>query len=997
VLATIAAGISLAAIAQPLQTVSVPDPSQMPAGGGGDSLAPIISPDGRYVLFASTANNLMLASNNVPIPALWPPKLNVYLRDRTNGTTTLVSVNLTGTGGGNGDSLPSGLSTNGCYALFESSASNLVPGDTNNAGDVFVRDLVNDRTLLVSAGSGGGVGNAASRSAVMTPDGRYVAFVSAASNLVAGDANGIPDVFVRDLQGGVTTLVSVGAMSGPVPSSYGIPYSSSESPAITPDGRYVAFYSTATNLVLGVTNVGDIYLRDLVGGTTTWASGYARTAVHSALGGNDAVCFNLALSDDGQFVAYEARPVPLTSAASVGLILRYSQQSGSTAVVDANAAVSTGPYEDIRSLDMTPDGRFIAWVGNANGTTGANTGVKVWDAKTSTTTLASGDPSGNVSAGSLCDWPVLSLSGQFVAFLSSATTLVTNALAGQYHLYVRDMLAAATTLVDADTNRIGSPLGSESVPAMSSDGRCVAFECPDGSLVVNDRNRTYDAFLRDLTAGATELISTHDPALPCLSPNASSFVTTLSVCTNARYVTFSSDADNLVPSDTNGFRGVFVRDLLLGTNILVSVGTNGVAADGPSTEPTISGDGRYVAFTSSADNLVAGDSNKAQDVFVCDLQSGATTLVSVKNGGGGPGNNSSYTPMISADGKYVLFRSLASNLASGSFSGENLFVRNLQSGATYALTTSGYDSVALSRGGRYVAFGGPSGNVNVWDTQAAATVYTKTTSQIGAVGVSPDGNRVVYSVNAQLYAVDRAANSSWTIGTVASGSYAGLRFSGDARFLVYSAPLSITNQVYLYDMQNRFGQLVSTNYTSGGAAYGVSDSPDISNDGRFVAYRSAAINLVPGGTNGVPEVFLHDQSSGITMLMSANRFCNAGGDNHSLAPVFSGDGQTVVFQSWASDLVGQDFNYGSDVFAYSLDSSGEIPVFSATVIPGSGRGPWVLWPVLPGRIYQVQYKNHLSDTTWQNLHGGISILGSQAYFNDLSAGAGPRFYRVTAY
>src|SRR5208282_5459283 len=202
---------SFPASANPLQLISLRDPSLAPAqGGNGDSGPGIISPDGRYVLFSSAANNLALTVNSNPIPVLIPPRSNVYLRDRTNGTTTLVSVNLTGTGGGNGDSFATGISSNGQYALFESSASDLVAGDTNNVTDVFVRDLVNGTNILVSVSTNGGFGNGNSGSAVMTPDGRYVAFVSSASNLVTGDSNGIPDIFVRDMQLGTTTLASPG-------------------------------------------------------------------------------------------------------------------------------------------------------------------------------------------------------------------------------------------------------------------------------------------------------------------------------------------------------------------------------------------------------------------------------------------------------------------------------------------------------------------------------------------------------------------------------------------------------------------------------------------------------------------------------------------------------------------------------------------------------------------------------------------------------------------
>jgi hypothetical protein len=125
--------------AAPFELISGHDPFQAPpSGGGGDSWGPILSPNGRYVLFASTANNLLLTSNNTALPLMGSPKLNVFLRDRTNGSTTLVSVNSNGVGG-NGDSIPTGISTNGRYACFESTASDLVTGDTNGVKDISAR------------------------------------------------------------------------------------------------------------------------------------------------------------------------------------------------------------------------------------------------------------------------------------------------------------------------------------------------------------------------------------------------------------------------------------------------------------------------------------------------------------------------------------------------------------------------------------------------------------------------------------------------------------------------------------------------------------------------------------------------------------------------------------------------------------------------------------------------------------------------------------------
>ena len=993
-------GLTCRANGGPLQLISTLEPPQQPpAGGCSDSLAPIISPDGRYVLFASLANNLVLNSSNLPIPASFPSKLNVYLRDRTNLTTVLVSVNLSGLAGGNGDSLPAGLSANAQYVLFESSANDLVPGDTNNAADIFVRDLVAGTTRLVSVSTNGGLGNGASRGSVITPDGRYVAFVSEASNLVAGDTNGIADVFVRDLQAGTTTLASVGAIASGKPGG-----SSSELPDITPDGRYVAFYSTAINLVPGGVNSGDIYVRDLVSGTTTWASSGALAAVQSVMSATTVAAYNHVLSADGQFVGYQASPF-LSSTSLPGVVLRYNMSSGLTDVVNTNAAVFAVPPENIRSLDMTPDGRFVAFLANTK-----SSRVYVWDAQSGTATLASGDLSNNVPATSICDSPSLDPSGRFVLFLSTATNLVTNALSGDLHVYVRDMQAGLTTLVDADTNRVGAAISMASAPQMSADARFVVFECPDANLAPKDNNHDYDIFVRDVVGGTTELISARDAALPTATPNGNSLLSGYSVSADGSSVAFTSEADNLVSGDTNGWRDIFVCNLLFGTNALVSVATNGLGADGMSMEPVISGDGRYVAFTSSADNLVPRDTNLVRDVFVRDFLAGTTALASAAGTGTGSGNGDSYSPAISADGRYVLFRSLALNLAAGSFTSgyENLFVRDLQRGTNYALThtTSGSPVGAMTPDGRFVAFygiiPGSAAKLYVWKTASARLVYSNAlTGSLVSVALSPDGNRIAYATTSTLSALDRSSAMSWTIGSFGANAHPGLRFSADGRSLVYATrPYSPgTNQVYLYDLQYGTNYLVSHAYDSAGGAYGASDWPEISSDGRFVAYRSAAPNIIPGDTNGVPDVLLYDRLSNTTTVLGTSLVGAATGDSRSLAPVFSGDGQTLVFESWASDLAVRDFNSSSDLFACRLYGSGPIPLFYVEMLPAVGlaQRPWLTWPVVPGKTYAVQFKNTPQDATWQNLNGGVTILGDRACLNDLSAGAGPRLYRVVAY
>lgn len=977
-----------------VQPVSLRDSSLAPpAGGNGDSMGPILSADGRYVLFASTANNLLLTSNNAPIPPSFPARLNVFLRDRTNGTTKLISVNLTGVAGGNGDSFPAAISTNGQFALFESRASDLVPGDTNSATDLFLRDLINETTTLVSVSTNGGLGNGDCRSSVMTPDGRFVAFVSAANNLVPDDTNNIPDVFVRDLQTGVTTLVSEGAMARQIIAR---PSNASELPVITPDGRYVAFYTTATNLVPAATNASDIFIRDLVNGSTTWVSEGARAAAQAAQLGTNVVSYSHAISEDGQFVAFAVSPWPPSTTANRGLVLRYSQISGLAEVVHTNATVQVGVPEDMRSLDMSADGRFIAFVANTNDTSGRTTCILVWDAQSGTTTLASGGMDGTVTTNSISQWPMLDATGRFIAFLSSATNLTTDPLNGEYHLYVRDLQSGTTKLLDEDRNGFGAGVSPATAPRLNADGRFVAYECADANLVEHDRNRATDIFVRDLETSFSELISARHPDLATTTPNALSSLSVFSASADGYRIAFSSEADNLVASDTNQFRDVFVRDLLAGTNLLVSVASDGQSSgNGLSFDPAISGDGRYVVFVSGASNLVGNDTNNAQDVFVRDLQTGITMLVSVNASGSGPGNQDSHTPAISTDGRYVHFLSRATNLAPGTFSNENAFVRDLQTGITHALTTSGARVPVMTPDGRFVAYGGQTGSVFVWDSETASRVHTNSATGLSSLAISPTGKCLVYISSSGLSANDRMANTNWVIATGLFGSHPGLRFSSDERFLAYAssaakvpADTNSTYDIFLYDFQTGNHLLVSHSADGTAALGGASDWPDISADGRFVSYRSAATNLVPHDTNGLPDIFLYDRHTGINTLLTQSRSGNSSADARSLAPVFSGNGRILLFQSWASDLAALDFNSTSDVFAFGL--------LYATIVPGDtpGEGSTIGWPALPGKTYRVQYKDNLDDATWQDVTGTVTIVGNTGFLTDTAPSGGQRFYRV---
>ena len=989
-----------------------------PAGGDGDSSLPIVSANGRFVLFASTADNLVPSTGS----SVLPRRMNVFLRDRMSGTTTLVSANLAGAGG-NGDSFPAAISTNGQFALFESAANDLAANDNNGVNDVFVRDVIHATTTLVSVNTNGTSGNGVSRNSVMTPDGRYVAFVSAASDLVAGDTNGIPDIFVRDVQLGTTTLVSIGATSTNISSPF---VGSSESPEITPDGRYVVFSSTATNLVPGVMTTGEIYVADLIGGTTTWASATARTLFQLLLGTTNAISYNASISANGQYVAFEVSSNGLVGVSARGMVLRYSLASGLTGVVDMNANVPYQPFNLIHTLAMTPDGRFIAFVGNDNGTSGTTAAVFLWDGLSESAMLISGDLNGEVPANTLCDLPAVSDDGQSVAFISNATGLTTNSLAGDFHIYVSDTRTGGTRLLDVDKHGMGVGVSPTTVPALSADGAVIAFD--SANLLNDNRKLNDDVFAANPATNSTELISAHDPALASQTPDGISGLTTLSVSTNGRFVAYFSDADNLSPNDTNGYRDVFVRDMVLGTNLLVSADSNGVfSADGISTEPSISGDGSYVAFTSSADNLVPGDTNNAPDVFVRDLLAGVTMLVSISPDGVTFGNADSYSPQISTDGSYVLFHSKATNLAAGGFGSgvENLFVRDLALGTNYALTTNGVyfgtmtpDGHLVALTGKFPGAGGSGLQLHIWSSQNKTNIYVNSTfAAYGIASIAPGGKKLAFVAGnpspSSLYVVDLASNKILSIGLPGKFSpHSGLQFSRSGVLLAYAENtnnFSYMQNVFLHNFENGTDDLVSQNFCSTGAAtggLGGSDSPVLSPDGRFIAYHSTATNLVSQDFNNAADVFIYDVSNHATILVSVNAPGTTSANSVSLKPVFSADGRVLFFQSWASDRIANDFNRGSDIFALDLAAlpvnlpggggSTNPPSFYAQLFPAGALAPTptVSWTLASGQTYQVQFKNNLTDAQWQNLPGVPTFIGDNGYVSDPAPATSQRFYRI---
>ena len=403
-------------------------------------------------------------------------------------------------------------------------------------------------TTRVSTATGGGQGNGRSFVPAISADGRFVAFYSDASNLVSGDTNGARDVFVRDLQTGQTTRVSVSSSGAEANGD-------SFAPALSSDGRYVAFASAATNLIDGDTNdANDVFVRDRQTNTTTRVSvGYNGS---QANGGSD----EPSLSGDGRLVAF-------TSAA--------------TNIVSGDANMNRDAF--------------------------------VYDRQTGTAVNVSLGP-GGVQADLDSFTPELSADGRFVAYSSFADNLLNpDDLNLSSDIFVRDLQANTTERVSESTGHVEAECGDSVRPSISADGRYVAFDSDACDLVWGDWNDAHDVFVNDRATSVTTRVSADDAGTPS---NGESFRPSISG--DGRYVAFYSEASNLVSGDTNGATDVFVSDRRSGALKRVSVASGGADGNGDSLRPALDASGRLTVFESDASNLVPGDSNSFTDIFVRD-------------------------------------------------------------------------------------------------------------------------------------------------------------------------------------------------------------------------------------------------------------------------------------------------------------------------------------------------------------------------------------------
>jgi Tol biopolymer transport system component len=386
------------------------------------------------------------------------------------------------------------LSADGRYAAFWSTASNLVPNDTNGVADVFVRDRTLHTTTRVSVDSSGAEANGASTDPAVSVDGRYIVFTSAATNLVAGDTNGKTDIFLRDTVSGTTVRVST--------DTNGIEANGDNArPDISADGRFIVWHGTASNLAPQDTNATqDVFVKDTITGATNCLSIDPAGVSGNAFSGNPAISAN------GRFVAFHSAASNLVAADTNTVVDVFVRDRG-TFTTTRESTSTIGDEGDFPSQtpSISADGRYVAFASAATNLVPADTN-NLWDVfrKDRTTGVTRRVSVNNqlTQGNSVSQNGSISADGRFVAFISSATNLVPNdSNGGSFNLntdvFVRDMAFNNTTRASVDTNGVeGDAAGSSYNACISADASTVAYYSGATNLVAGDANGFFDVFTR---------------------------------------------------------------------------------------------------------------------------------------------------------------------------------------------------------------------------------------------------------------------------------------------------------------------------------------------------------------------------------------------------------------------------------------------------------------------------------------------------------------------
>ena len=570
----------------------------------------------------------MRATDSATPPQVTTRSMPLLIHPGTSGAVARASVDASGAEADGASTNPR-LGADGLRVVFESAATNLIAADTNNASDVFIFDLLTGAVSRLSLTATGGEPNDASRRPAVNGTLTALAFESAAINLVPSDANGVTDIFVRLISASTTGLVSLrsdGAQAS----------AASAQPSLSDDAQFIAFTYDAADLAGNDTNgVRDIYVRDRSAGTTTRLSVGPGGAEVPEPSDNPSVSSSTPVA-----IAFESAATALTSPATSGTQHIFVRESGVNTVVstvlhlgNTTADIVGTDHIGSNSLAMTVDEHIGRRVHIFKGTGAGQERLvssnspttlfvaPVWD----TTPNATSEFRVVSEADGASSNAAISANGKVIAFESLATNLI-----GAYDTNgVRDIY-----IHDRDTGRsarvsVGLALGNQLADIFTANtiGKTTLTMTVDehvGRLVEITKGLGVGQIRRVLANDPTTLTVDADwTTLPdatsefrvATEATAPSFAPSISE--DGRFVAFASDAADLVPGDTNGVTDIYVHDRQTGLTRRVSVNRDATQANGPSRLPAISRNGQLCAFVSDATNLLATpDTNSVADVFL---------------------------------------------------------------------------------------------------------------------------------------------------------------------------------------------------------------------------------------------------------------------------------------------------------------------------------------------------------------------------------------------
>jgi Tol biopolymer transport system component len=932
-----------------------------------------------------------MAPDLVNLPAR--SHFNLYALNVMNGAIELVSAGADGSLGNHG-SYAGEMTADGRYVVFQSSASNFGPTDTNGLSDIYLRDLQADTNALISQSvSGVGAGTDISEFPEISDDGKWVAFMSYATNLVQNDTNFLRDVFAWNSDDNTVRLVSKGVNGGAVNAE-------TTDFSLSSNGRFVLFTASGTNLVVpNRTGGSDVYLHDLQNGTTRWVnapvtnlSGFTSNSASSAV-----------LSADARFVFLLASPAAPNRPAFV----RIDLNDDTVLPVMTNLTAAPTAF----SASVSDDGQFAAF--------GNGTNIWYWRASTGIATRADVTTAG-IGGDGVSEAPVISRDGSKIAFMSTSSELVVGVGNGEPQVYVRDMTTGETKLVTH------SPTGAATFDSaiasyeFSPDGSTLIFDSGSDELVAFDNNEEYDIFSWNFATGAISLVSNSRAASPSLTADGASSVSRNSISADGRFVAFRSLAP-LTEKDTNTLYDAYVYDWQLNTNILVSAGLDGFSTTNSfGAFPMISADGRFVAFESNARGLAGPEDNRVgTSVYIRDLQTGVLVNASGTNTG------SHTLQLITDNGRYVYFTSPTQLYRYDIVEKTHLLE---------ATATSGHNLVRASSDGSRVVYR-EGLNMYVRDYPDPRFLVQPNTSATSASlpMLTTNGATLVYLKPSLIIVTNIATGetNSFPLGAPAIAA----AMSADGNVIAYQRWTNATHEIWVLDRLSGESRLISVGTGTSTNGNGDSTAPTASADGRYIAFESWASNLVPGDDNALKDIFVYDRVTAQLSLVG-------GGNLISVNPFFGPGKSALVFTSFASDLVSGDLNDDADVFVAEfsaqpagdsdgdgLDDAWEQSTFS-TLIHGANDdtdadgatnreeflagtnansvtsslgisdievaadgSATVTFRSVPGKRYRLEFTSTLTPPLWNSIGNEISASAtSETTVNVPSAGEG--YYRL---